>query len=98
MVEPYKAEILPHWRFKNPPTATESSSKLLSIFHSYLEEDDFVGADMTRKFIQMATLVRGDTPTIKAERSTSTMMRTKGEGEAEGDQKAGDRRSGSRQG
>ncbi|KAJ1598708.1 hypothetical protein NDA14_007478 [Ustilago hordei] len=53
MVEPYKSEILPHWRFKNPPAARESSSKLYSIFCSYLEEDDFVGADMTRKFIQM---------------------------------------------
>ena len=53
MVEPYKSEILPHWRFKDPPTARISSSKLLSIFHSYLDENDFVGADMTRKFIQM---------------------------------------------
>lgn len=53
MVEPYKSEILPHWRFKDPPTARASSSKLLSIFNSYLDEDDFVGADMTRKFIQM---------------------------------------------
>lgn len=53
MVEPYKSEILPHWRFKNPATASASSSKLHSIFLSYLEEDDFVGADMARKFIQM---------------------------------------------
>ena len=53
MVEPYKSDILPHWRFKNPAPARESSSKLHSIFLSYLEEDDFVGADMARKFIQM---------------------------------------------
>lgn len=53
MVEPYKSEILPHWRFKNPATARESSTKLHSIFLSYLEENDFVGADMTLKFIQM---------------------------------------------
>ena len=53
MVEPYKSELLPHWRFKDPPTATTSSSKLHSIFLSYLDEKDFVGADMARKFIQM---------------------------------------------
>ncbi|GAC93739.1 hypothetical protein PHSY_001304 [Pseudozyma hubeiensis SY62] len=53
MVEPYKSELLPHWRFKDPPTATASSTKLHSIFLSYVSEADFVGADMARKFIQM---------------------------------------------
>lgn len=53
MVEPYKSEILPHWRFKNPPTAKASSSKLFSIFLAYIDEGDFAGVDMTRKFIQM---------------------------------------------
>ncbi|KAJ9480059.1 hypothetical protein PHBOTO_003813 [Pseudozyma hubeiensis] len=53
MVEPYKSELLPHWRFKDPPTATRSSTKLHSIFLSYVSEADFVGADMARKFIQM---------------------------------------------
>ncbi|SPO27705.1 uncharacterized protein UTRI_04259_B [Ustilago trichophora] len=53
MVEPYKSELLPHWRFRNPAVATESSSKLYSIFLEYVEEGDLVGADMARKFIQM---------------------------------------------
>ncbi len=53
MVEPYKSELVPHWRVRNPSIATTSSSKLLSIFQSYLDEGDFVGADMARKFIQM---------------------------------------------
>lgn len=53
MVEPYKSEMSPHWRFKNPAVATESSQKLLSMFESYVREDDFVGADLARKFIQM---------------------------------------------
>ena len=53
LVEPYKSEILPHWRFKNPEIATESSEKIYQIFLDYLEQDDFVGADMARKFIQM---------------------------------------------
>ncbi|SPO32515.1 uncharacterized protein UTRI_04259 [Ustilago trichophora] len=53
MVEPYKSELLPHWRFRNPAVATESSSKLYSIFLEYVQEGDFAGADMARKFIQM---------------------------------------------
>ncbi len=53
MVEPYKGEILPHWRFKNPEIATESSAKIYQLFEDYLDQDDFVGADMARKFLQM---------------------------------------------
>ncbi|SNX86023.1 uncharacterized protein MEPE_04732 [Melanopsichium pennsylvanicum] len=53
MVEPYKSEILPHWRFKDPHAATDSSTKIYSMFRSYVEEGDFAGADMARKFIQM---------------------------------------------
>lgn len=52
-VEPYKSEILPHWRFKTPDIAEESSAKILELFHAYLDADDFVGADMARKFLQM---------------------------------------------
>jgi len=52
-VEPYKSEILPHWRFKDPETATASSEKIWELFLAYLKDDDFVGADMARKFIQM---------------------------------------------
>lgn len=53
LVEPYKSEILPYWRFKTPDIAKESSEKIYQIFLDYLEQDDFVGADMARKFIQM---------------------------------------------
>lgn len=53
LVEPYKSEILPHWRFKTPEIARKSSEKIYSIFLDYLEQDDFVGADMARKFLQM---------------------------------------------
>jgi hypothetical protein len=52
-VEPYKSEILPFWRFKDPETALESSQKIYQLFLNYLEQDDFVGADMARKFLQM---------------------------------------------
>lgn len=52
-VEPYKSEILPHWKFKNPEVATASSEKIYSMFLKYIEDSDFVGADMVRKFLQM---------------------------------------------
>ena len=52
-VQPYKSEILPHWRFKDPQTATESSEKIFGLFLQYLRAEDFVGADMARKFLQM---------------------------------------------
>ncbi|MBE9207972.1 DUF4385 domain-containing protein [Nostoc sp. LEGE 06077] len=53
LVEPYKSEILPYWRFKTPEIARESSEKIYQLFLGYLEQEDFVGADMARKFIQM---------------------------------------------
>ena len=52
-VEPYKSEILPHWRFKNPEVARASAEKIYAMFEDYLAQEDFVGADMARKFIQM---------------------------------------------
>lgn len=51
--EPYKSLILPYWAFRTVPIARNSSDILWSIFQSYVERKDFVGADMTRKFIQM---------------------------------------------
>ncbi|KIL49087.1 DUF4385 domain-containing protein [Jeotgalibacillus campisalis] len=53
LVEPYKGEILPHWRFKTPDIARESSEKIYEMFLDYKEKNDFVGMDMARKFIQM---------------------------------------------
>lgn len=53
LVEPYKSEILPHWRFKTPDIARESSEKIYEMFLDYKEKKDFVGMDMARKFLQM---------------------------------------------
>lgn len=53
MVEPYKSEILPHWRFKDAVVAQESADAIFGLFLGYLEADDFVGADMARKYLQM---------------------------------------------
>lgn len=53
LVEPYKSELLPHWRFKTPEIARKSADKLYKMFLSYKAQGDFVGMDMARKFIQM---------------------------------------------
>lgn len=53
LVEPYKNEILPHWRFKTPEIATDSSEKIYEMFLGYKAKNDFVGMDMARKFLQM---------------------------------------------
>jgi Domain of unknown function (DUF4385) len=53
LVQPYKSELLPHWRFATPDLAEQSSAVIYAMFSSYLETDDFVGADMARKFLQM---------------------------------------------
>jgi len=51
--EPYKSEIGQYWRFKNVEAATQSSTRIVELFHRYLEINDFVGADMARKYLQM---------------------------------------------
>ena len=53
LVEPYKSEILPYWRFKDPTIARQSAEKIYRLFLQYLDQQDFIGADMARKFIQM---------------------------------------------
>lgn len=53
LVEPYKSEILKHWRFKTPDIARESSEKIYVMFLDYKAKNDFVGMDMARKFLQM---------------------------------------------
>lgn len=51
--EPYKSEIGQYWRFKTKAIAEESSSKIIGMFNDYLIANDFVGADMARKYLQM---------------------------------------------
>ncbi len=51
--EPYKSEILPFWKFKTPQVAQKAAEAIYELFLQYLQQDDFVGADMARKFLQM---------------------------------------------
>ncbi|MCC8408253.1 DUF4385 domain-containing protein [Mucilaginibacter sp. UR6-1] len=51
--EPYKSEIGSNWRFKTEKIAKESSAKINAQFQNYLNQGDFVGADMARKYLQI---------------------------------------------
>ncbi|KAI0203630.1 hypothetical protein F4808DRAFT_457898 [Astrocystis sublimbata] len=54
--EPYKSHLLPLWRFRTVAIARKSASDLWGKFVEFNGEEgegDFVGMDMTRKFIQM---------------------------------------------
>ena len=53
LAEPYKSELLPHWRFRTPQLAQQSAEKIYSIYQQYQSQGDFVGMDMARKFLQM---------------------------------------------
>ncbi|EDU6363719.1 DUF4385 domain-containing protein [Salmonella enterica subsp. enterica serovar Florian] len=53
LVEPYKSEILPFWRYKDEVSAMKSAEQIYQLFEAYRQQDDFVGMDMARKFIQM---------------------------------------------
>ena len=53
LVEPYKGELLPHWRFRTPEVARASAAKLFELYEGYRAAGDFVGMDMARKYLQM---------------------------------------------
>jgi hypothetical protein len=53
LVEPYKSEILPYWRFRTPDIAKASAQKIYELFLEYKSQNDFPGMDMARKFLQM---------------------------------------------
>ena len=53
IAEPYKSELLPHWRFASAEKAKISTEKIFELFENYKRADDFVGMDMARKYLQM---------------------------------------------
>jgi hypothetical protein len=53
IAEPYKSEILPHWKFATPQAAKLSAKHIYTMFIAYGKDQDFVGMDMARKFLQM---------------------------------------------
>jgi hypothetical protein len=53
LVRPYTDYICSHWRFVDAPTAIKSSNKIYEMFCKYKEQQDFIGMDMCRKFLEM---------------------------------------------
>ena len=51
--EPYKSELYPLWKFKTPNLAKQSCNMIYNKFMKYLDNDDFVGADMAKKYLHM---------------------------------------------
>jgi hypothetical protein len=52
-VEPYKSELLPLWGYADRETADEAGEAIYEQFREYREDDEFVGMDMARKYLQM---------------------------------------------
>ena len=53
LVRPYTNVICDHWRFKTPDEAVKSSNKIFAMYLDYRDEEDFIGMDMCRKFLEM---------------------------------------------
>ena len=51
LVEPYKSEILPLWRFRTPALARRSSAAILRRFRGYRRKRDFVGRTWRANFL-----------------------------------------------
>ena len=51
--EPYKSHLYPLWRFRTEEIAKESAEKIFQRFKEYLLDEDFVGADMAKKYLHM---------------------------------------------
>ena len=52
-VQPYKNELLPLWKYKDKEAATASSEAIWEKYEAYKADEDFVGMDMARKYLQM---------------------------------------------
>ena len=53
LVRPYTNDICTHWRFKTPNEALVSCNKIYAMYENYLNDGDFIGMDMCRKFLEM---------------------------------------------
>ena len=51
--EPYKSELHPLWRFKTVEEAQLSCNRIYLKYLEYVEDEDFVGMDMCRKYLHM---------------------------------------------
>lgn len=52
-IQPYKRELLPLWSVGDLEAAEEAAPALYERFESYLDDGDFPGADMARKYLRL---------------------------------------------
>ena len=53
LVRPYTDDICIYWKFRTPKIAEKSSRQIYYMYLHYKKEEDFVGMDMCRKFLEM---------------------------------------------
>ena len=53
LVRPYTNDICKHWRFKTIDIAKKSSKKIINMYDDYKQQEDFIGMDMCRKFLEI---------------------------------------------
>ena len=53
LVRPYTNDICAHWKFKTPHDAIISSHEIYGMYLEYQKDQDFIGMDMCRKFLEM---------------------------------------------
>ena len=51
MCEPYRTKLIKHWKFSTTEVAEKSAKEILSIFEEYVNDGDFVGADLSQKYL-----------------------------------------------
>ena len=70
LVEPYKSEILPHWRFATPDMAKESSETIYQMFLDYLAPMTSSVPIWHVNLFKWAIPAPAATPTTKVARNT----------------------------
>ena len=53
LVRPYTDDICKYWKFKTPTIAFQSANQIYFSYAQYRANDDFIGMDMCRKFLEM---------------------------------------------
>ena len=55
MIQPYNKIIIPMFNIDNYKESKDSCLKIFNLFNNYIENDNFIGADVCRKIIQLGT-------------------------------------------
>ena len=69
LVRPYTDDICIYWKFRTPKIAEKSSRQIYHMYLHYKKEEDFVGMDMCRKFLEMGFTIKKIYQIIETEKS-----------------------------